>query len=131
EARGLGARFERRVREAGLLFEMRQEVARRGQVIPDLGKEQRALLAVADGEAVDRGPQLLEQVRLAHERDWSEMTQNRDRDRGRRDFLGGHRVEATVLGRRLSGVGPDVGYQPRGRFQRADAAAALAAERAP
>jgi hypothetical protein len=113
-------------RQASLEFELRHELARLRERLPDLRQEGRAPSAVGQHQAIDAGPQARQRVGLAGHREGLGRRQQRNLDARTRKLVLAQRRKAVVAKSRGEGVFGDVDGQRPVRFEAADAAAQLA-----
>ena len=112
--------------EARLALELAHEAGRVRYLLPDLGQEDAAVLALLEDDAVDAGPQARRQVGFVAEGDGAKRAEDGDAELEPVDLGRRHRLEAAVVEGRPVGVVDHVRDQRPLGDDGADAAAQFA-----
>jgi hypothetical protein len=114
------------LRPSGLVLQRGDEVARIGDRLPHLRQERRAAAVVLQDEAVDAGPQSVDEIFLAGHEDALGRREQRYLDRRRVKLSRGERRKARIAKRRGKRVLAHIDPQRTDRLERSYAAAQLA-----
>src|SRR5688572_10126197 len=98
-ARELHFRIPEIRRKAGLVFELRHEIDRRLEILPDLRQKRAGVVPILESDAVDARPQLAQRIRLVAETHRLERRKHGYFDRDAGEFLRGKGRKARIAKR--------------------------------